>query len=289
MKTLKSFLKNLILALVGILSAALGIKGFLIPNNFIDGGVTGISMLISSELAYSLPLVILLINTPFVFFSIYKINRKFAMTSALAILGLAAVLAFAQIPAITDDKLLSAVFGGFFLGAGIGFAIRGGAVLDGTEILALILSRRIGVTVGDVILIVNILIFSVGAFFLGAEIAMYSILTYYSASRTVDFMIHGIEEFIGVTIISENSTEIKNAIMNDKGWGLTVYKAKRGLPEVDQDVLFCTVTRLEIPEIRRIINEIDSTAFIVMHNIHDTSGGMVKRKLKKVLTEIRTT
>lgn len=283
MKKVLGIIKNAFITIAGIGCATLGIKGFLLPNKFIDGGVTGISMLLASQTHLSLPLVIVLINIPFIFLGFKRIGKTFAIHSGVAILGLSLALILIDLDGITQDKLLSAVFGGVFLGAGIGLSMRGGGVLDGTEIMALVFSKKIGITIGDVILIVNLLIFSISAIFLGIETAMYSILTYYSASKTVDFLIHGIEEYIGVTIISSRSEELKKTIMKDLGWGLTVYKGQGGLSQQDQEILFCTVTRLEIPKVRKVLNAVDPYAFVVMHNIHDTSGGMIKRKFNKML------
>src|SRR5204863_6906708 len=182
-----------------IFSAAFGVKGFLLSSHFIDGGVTGISMLLANILGVSLALLILLINLPFITIGLRQIGTKFAVKSALAITGLSAVLFFVEFPDVTPDKLLTALFGGLFIGGGIGLAIRGGAVLDGTEILALVVSRRSYVLrVGDVILILNIIIFIAAAFFLGIEPAMYSILTYVAASRTIQFLIHGVEEYTAI-------------------------------------------------------------------------------------------
>lgn len=279
-RVLNEFIKTSLFLIMGIFSASLGIKGFLLPNYFIDGGVTGISMLIRNSFGVSMPLVLLIVNIPFVYVGYKQVGKVFAFRSAMAILGLACCIALINFPEITNDKLLSAVFGGIFLGAGIGFTLRGGGVLDGTEIMALIVSRKLGITVGDVILLVNVIIFGVAAFSLGMEVAMYSMLTYFSASKTVDFLIHGIEEYIGITIISNKSREIKEMIIKDMSWGVTVYKGKRGLTEIDQDILFCTVTRFEIPKFRRMVEEIDSNAFMVLQNINDTSGGVIRKKFK---------
>jgi uncharacterized membrane-anchored protein YitT (DUF2179 family) len=179
----------------------------------------------------------------------------------------------------TNDKLLAAVFGGFFLGAGIGLSIRAGGVLDGTEVMALILSKKMGTTVGDIILLLNIVIFSVAAIFLGLEPALYSVLTYFSVSKTMDFLIHGIEEYNGVTIISARSEEIKGSILNDLGRGITVYKGMGGLTNAEQDILFCVVTRLEIPRLKNVVKEIDEAAFIAVHRISDATGGVMKKQV----------
>jgi uncharacterized membrane-anchored protein YitT (DUF2179 family) len=264
---------------LGVLSAGLGLKGFLLPLHFIDGGVTGVSMLVSALSKVSLPLLILVINAPFIFIGYRQIGKMFALKSALAIAGLALCLAFLPYPVATNDKLLAAVFGGFFLGAGIGLSIRAGGVLDGTEVMALILSKKMGTTVGDIILLLNIVIFSVAAIFLGLEPALYSVLTYFSVSKTMDFLIHGIEEYNGVTIISARSEEIKGSILNDLGRGITVYKGMGGLTNAEQDILFCVVTRLEIPRLKNVVKEIDEAAFIAVHRISDATGGVMKKQV----------
>src|SRR3954470_11701910 len=213
---MKSFVReaiNVLLIILGILCAGLGLKGFLLSSRFIDGGVTGISMLLADVLGFPLAILILIINLPFIAIGYRQIGGKFAVKSALAIAGLSLCIAFVKYPDVTPDKLLTAVFGGFFIGAGIGLAIRGGAVLDGTEIAALLISRSSHLLkVGDVILILNIFIFSAAAIFLGIESALYSILTYFAASKTIDFLIHGIEEYTAIIIISDKNDEIRQAI-----------------------------------------------------------------------------
>src|SRR5438034_2701584 len=195
MKKIVRELLNVLLILLGIFSAALGLKGFLLSSSFIDGGVTGVSMLLSNVLGFPLAVLIPVINLPFVAVAYRQMGWKFALKSALAIAGFSLCLAFVKFPDVTPDKLLSAVFGGFFIGAGIELAIRGGAVLDGTEIAALLVSKSSHLLkVGDLILLLNILIFAAAALFLGIESALYSMLTYFAASKTVDFLIHGVEE-----------------------------------------------------------------------------------------------
>ena len=269
---------NVVLIILGILSAGLGLKGFLLSSRFIDGGVTGISMLLSDVLGWPLSILILVINLPFIAIGYRQIGREFAIKSALAIAGLSVCLAFVKYPDVTPDKLLTAVFGGFFIGAGIGLAIRGGAVLDGTEIAALLVSKGSPLLkVGDVILILNIFIFSAAAFFLGIESALYSILTYFAASKTIDFIIHGIEEYTAVIIVSEKSDEIRQAIISVLSRGVTVYKGRGGLTDAEQDILFCVVTRLEIGRVKTVVTEIDKAAFIVVHALADVDGGVIKK------------
>lgn len=269
---------NTFLIILGILSAGLGLKGFLLSSHFIDGGVTGISMLLSNVLGFPLSILILVINLPFIALGYRQIGKEFAIKSALAIAGLSLCIAFVKYPDVTPDKLLTAVFGGFFIGAGIGLAIRGGAVLDGTEIAALLVSKSSHLLkVGDVILILNIFIFSAAAFFLGIESALYSILTYFAASKTIDFLIHGIEEYTAIIIISDRSEEIRQMILSSLGRGVTIYKGRGGMSDTEQDILFCVVTRLEIGRVKRVTTEIDASAFIVFHPLADAQGGVIKK------------
>lgn len=228
-------------------------------------------------MGWPLAILILVINLPFIALG-YQIGRTFAIKSTLAIAGLSLVLAFVKYPDVTPDKLLTAVFGGFFIGAGIGLAIRGGAVLDGTEIAALLISKSSHLLkVGDVILLLNIAIFSAAAFFLGIESALYSMLTYFAASKTVDFLIHGVEEYTAVTIMSERSEEIRQAILRDLRRGVTVFKGRGGLSDTEQDILFCVVTRLEIGRVKSTAHDIDASAFIVVHPLSTADGGLIKR------------
>ncbi len=269
---------NIGLIVLGIFSAAFGLKGFLLSSGFIDGGVTGVSMLLSAVLGFPLWTLILVINIPFIAVGYRQLGRKFAIKSALAIAGLATCLALVKFPDVTPDKLLTAVFGGFFIGAGIGLAVRAGAVLDGTEIAALLVSKGSHLLrVGDVILILNIVIFSAAAFFLGVEAAMYSILTYFAASRTVDFLAHGLEEYTAIIIMSARSGDIRQAIIRDLNRAVTVYNGRGGLTDQHQDILYCVVTRLEIGRVSSLVKDIDPEAFIVFHPLADASGGVIKK------------
>ena len=218
-------LLNVLLIVLGILSATMGIHGFLLSSNFIDGGVTGISMLLAKVTNMPLSIWLPLVNFPFIALGYRQIGRAFAIRSTLAIAGLSVSLATLHVPDVTPDLLLTAVFGGIFLGAGIGFAVRGGAVLDGTEIAALIISKRSHLLkVGDIILMFNVVLFIVAMSVLGVEESLYSILTYVSAARTLDFVIHGIEEYTAITIVSRLNGEIAARILTHLGRGVTVYK-----------------------------------------------------------------
>ncbi len=271
-------LLNVLLIVLGILSASMGLHGFLFSSNFIDGGVTGISMLLSKVTGLSLSIWLPLVNLPFIGLGYKLIGRLFAFRSALAIGGLAVSLAVLHFPDVTHDLVLTAVFGGFFIGAGIGLAVRGGAVLDGTEIAALLISKRSHLLkVGDVILLFNVVLFIVAMSVLGVEEALYSILTYVAAARTLDFVINGIEEYTAITIVSRFSGEIAARILAHLGRGVTVYKGRGGLSGEDQEILYCVVTRLEIGSVKSIVRSLDRNAFVTSHPLADVDGGMVKR------------
>jgi len=271
-------LVNAVLIAAGIASAAFGLKGFLLSSHFIDGGVTGVSMLLTKITAAPLALWLPLVNAPFIAMGYRHMGRAFALRSALAIAGLSIVLATVHFPDATPDLLLTAVFGGFFIGAGIGLAVRGGAVLDGTEIAALIVSKRSALLrVGDVILIFNVVLFVAAMAVLGVEPALYSILTYITAARTLDFVIYGLEEFTAITIVSSRSAAIRERITGALERGVTVYKGSGGLSGAEQQILFCVVTRLEIGKVKAIVRAEDPGAFIVSHALAGAEGGVLKR------------
>ena len=269
---------NILLIVLGIFSAAMGLKGFLLSSNFIDGGVTGVSMLLAKLTPWSLAVWLPVVNAPFIIVGYQHMGRAFAVRSALAIGGLAVVLATVHFPDVTPDLLLTAIFGGFFIGAGIGLAVRGGAVLDGTEIAALLISKRSALLkVGDVILLFNIALFLTAMRLLGVEPALYSILTYLAAARTLDFVIYGLEEFTAITIVSSQSAAIRERITGELGRGVTVYKGYGGHTGHEQQILYCVVTRLEIGKVKAIVRSVDENAFVVSHALADAEGGVVKR------------
>ena len=270
--------RNALLIVLGIVSAGMGLKGFLLASNLIDGGVTGVSMLLDKVTALPLAVWLPVVNLPFVAVGYQLIGPIFALRSILAIAGLAIVLAFAHFPQVTSDPVLTAVFGGFFVGGGIGLAMRGGAVLDGTEIAALLISKRSHLLkVGDVILVFNVVLFLAAMSVLGAESALYSILTYFTAAKTLDFVIHGIEEYTAITIISSQADAIRAALTTSLGRGVTVYRGYGGMSGSEQHILLCVVTRLEIGSVKTIIKDIDQGAFIVSHSLSEVEGGVVRR------------
>lgn len=287
--SLKVFIKDTFIVLVGIFFAALGLEYFIVPNKLLDGGVTGISLLLSNITKMDVSIFIFLINIPFIILGYTQVGKLFALKTFLSISTLSAVLLFVHSlhpHAATTEPILISVFGGICLGAGIGFAMRGGCVIDGTEVLALYLTRRTSLQVGEIILMINILIFGVAALLQGLETALYSILTFMAASKTVDFLTSGIEEYTGVMIISEKSENIRKQIVTELGRGVTIYSGKRGLRGKkakdaglnDRDILYTVVTKLELTKVRAIAEEHDNSCFMTTHSINSVRGGMVKRR-----------
>lgn len=276
------YVKDFVLITLGIFSASFGFKGFLLTNHFIDGGATGISLLISALTGVPLYVLIVCVNIPFIILAYNTMGKEFAIKTSLSITGLAICLALISFPNITNDNLLVAIFGGFFLGAGIGLAVRGGAVIDGTEVLAIYLSKKLGTTIGDVIIMINVIIFATAAYFLSIEIALYSMITYLSASKTLDFIIEGIEEYIGVTIVSSHSEAIRQMIIEKLGRGVTVYNGKKGYGKRGEttaiDIIYTVITRLELNKLNHEIEKIEPNAFVVMNSVKDTKGGMIKKR-----------
>ena len=280
---IRRHVKDAIFILLGVVMASIGLKGYILPNNFLDGGAMGVSLLLEMLTKIELSYLIILVNLPFIIIGAKQISIEFAIKSIFAILALAILVHYVALPDITQDKLLISIFGGFFLGAGIGLTIRGGAVIDGTEVLAITVSRKSNMTVGDFIAVFNILLFFSAIFLVGIETAMYSMLTYLSASKTVDFIINGIEEYLGVIIVSEKAEEIKYHISRNLGRGVTAFKSDKGFGSRGEfgeegKVLFCVVTRLEVSKLLLEIEKIDATAFVVQHGIKDTKGGMIKKR-----------
>ena len=266
--------------ILGVISATIGLKAFLLSNNFLDGGAMGVSLLINILTDIDLSVLIIIINLPFIIIGYRQISWQFAIRSTISIILLSVLVHFVELPSITSDKLLIAIFGGVFLGAGIGFSIRGGSVIDGTEVMAIYVSRRGGITVGNFIAIFNVALFIIAAFLINVETAMYSMLTYVAASKSVDFIINGIEEYIGITIVSPQNADIRHMITDQLHRGVTVYRAAGGYQSAHDEnrkVLFCVVTRLEVTKLLSEIEKIDPTAFVVQHSIREIKGGVLKK------------
>jgi len=277
-------IKSLLLKILGVIFAAIAIKGFMIPNHFLDGGLLGISILIHEFYHIEVAIPLVLLNLPFVYLGYRKIGKNFAAHALLAIILLGVSLYFIKIPTVTNDHFLTAIFGGVFVGLGLGFVIRGGGVIDGLEVLAEYTNKKFGLSTSEIIMAINTLIFLIIAFYLGLEKAMYSILTFYTALRVSDYVVDGFEKLISLTIISPNSELVKSLIVNDFNKAITVYKGERGnLPgsygvKTDCDIIVAVVTRLEVHKIKKAIRAKDSKAFMYIQNIKEVGGGVLSKR-----------
>ncbi|MFD2599124.1 YitT family protein [Sphingobacterium corticis] len=277
---------DIIFLILGVLCASFALKSFLVPNHFLDGGVTGISLLLHEVYGWNLGLLLILLNIPFILLSWAKVGRNFAIRSSLTIILIALAMHFISFPELTHDRLLVAMFGGFFMGIGIGLSMRGGGTFDGMEVLALLTFKRSSFTITEIILGMNMIIFIIAAAFIRVETALYAILTYLIASQTTKYVIEGIEAYTGVTIVSSDSEAVKRALVLSLNRGITVYKGERGFMKesfersTDVDIIFTIVTRLEVRKLRNIVHAIDPKAFIFTQTVREPQGGIVKEIVK---------
>jgi len=277
-------IKNLLQIIIGAGMAVFAMKGFMIPNKFMDGGVTGISILLHEISHINISIFVVLFNLPFVYLGFKRIGKTFAVQTTIAIVLLAIGLLFTEISPITTDPLLIAIFGGILIGTGVGLVIRSGGVIDGAEVIAVFTKRRTGFSNSEIIMLFNTFIFAGAAFHFGLETAMYSLITYYSATRATDYVVDGIEQYTSINIISAHHEKVKDFLVNELGKGITVYKGERGyLPgsfdiKNDCEIIVTIVTRLEINQIQESISAIDPKAFIYIQSVKEASGGLLKEK-----------
>jgi uncharacterized membrane-anchored protein YitT (DUF2179 family) len=276
--------KSLLQIIVGAGLAVFAMKGFMIPNRFMDGGVTGISILLHEISHINISIFIIVFNLPFIYLGYKKIGKTFAVQTTLAVILLAVGLLFINIQPVTKDKLLIAIFGGILIGTGVGLVIRSGGVIDGAEVIAVFTKRRTGFSNSEIIMLFNTFIFAGAAFHFGYETAMYSLITYFAATRATDYVVDGIEQYTAINIISSQHENVKNLLVNDLGKGITVYKGERGyLPgsydiKTDCEIIVTIVTRLEINQIQEAVIVIDPKAFIYIQSINEATGGILKAK-----------
>ncbi len=275
--------RSLLFTVVGVFFAVVGLQGFLVPNNYLDGGVTGMSILVKGYAHIHMSILLIVFNFPFVIMGYHKVGRTFAIQALIAMLLLSAGMYFIQIPVFTADNVLIAAFGGFFIGLGIGLVIRGGGVLDGLEIIGQYTQKKSAFSASEIILTLNILMILGAAYKFGIEAGMYSILVYFTAMKTTDYVVDGFEQFTALHVISKDSEKIKAMIVDDFGKALSIYKGERGyLPDsdavpVDCDVIMVIVTRLEVFRLSEAIMTIDPQAFLYVHSIKEVKGGIVRR------------
>lgn len=284
--SLSENIQDAIFILAGVVIASFALKEFLVPNHFFDGGITGVSLLVHEVYHFNLGLVILLFNLPLVIISYFSVGKSFALKTFISVALLGVCLLLIPDYALTKDKLLISIFGGVFLGIGIGLVMRAGAALDGIEVLALYTLKKTSFTITEIILGINILIFTIAALKFGVETALYSILTYFAATRSIDYVVEGLQAYTGVTIISSQSEAIKYELVNNLGRGITVYKGERGfLPgnfdvSTDCDIIFTVISRLELRKLNNLVHDVDPKAFVFANTIKEASGGIIKRRHK---------
>lgn len=270
---------------LGIVFASIGLKAFLLPNGFLDGGVTGIAILLNRQFGINVSVLLLALSVPFLILAYQAVARRVAIKSVISIMGLAVAIQFETFPVVTNDELLIAIFGGLFLGLGIGLAIRNGAVLDGSEILGVFLNDRFGIPIGQVNLAFNIILFGITALVLSLEIALYSVLTYVITAKVTDYIIEGFEDFIGMQIVSRKHELVRLAILEKIGVGMTIYQGEGGYGhsgvQRDIKIIHTVINRIDLRKIYRVVEEVDPNAFLVEYEIHNIKGGVLRRYLKR--------
>jgi len=268
-----------------IFFASIGLKAFLLPNGFLDGGVTGIAILVSELFDLNISFLLPIISIPFFIIGYFHITKRILLKSVISIICLSLMIHFENFKSITDDKLIIAIFGGIFLGVGIGMAIRNGSVLDGSELLGLYFNKKYGFSIGSIILLFNIVLFCITALLISAEVAMYSILTYLVTGKAVDFTIQGFENYVGLMIISKNSGELQDSFYQKIGQGTTVYRGVRGYGRSGvsepKEIIHVVANRIDVMRIKRMIEEIDPNAFIIEFDVNNVNGGKIRRYLSK--------
>lgn len=261
----------------GIVLAALSLEAFLVPNLILDGGVTGVSMILSQLTSLPLSLFILILNIPFVYIGYKNLGRRFLIKAIYSMTMFSIVLSlFHHIPEFTEDILLATVFGGLFLGLGVGLVIRFGGCLDGTESVAMVLSRKTSLSVGQVVLIFNLFIYTLAGFIFGFDRALYSLLTYFITFKVIDMVAEGLEQAKAAMIITDKSAQLAQNIYNKLGRTVTIMDGK-GLISGEKLVMYCVITRIEIPELKRIIADEDNSAFVTITDISEIIGSHIKR------------
>lgn len=273
---------------IGAFIAGFALEGFLIPNSMIDGGIIGISIMLSTITKANLGLLILFINGPFIFLALKKLGKLFVVQTlyAIAMLGLSVNIFHHHVA--TDDLLLATVFGGLVLGIGVGIVLRNNAAMDGTEIISIRLAKKFGFSIGEIIMFFNIFIYTCAGFLYGWDRAMYSIMVYFIAYKVIDIVLEGLNEAKSVTIISDKSEQIGNAIIKKLDIGVTYIEGKGGYTGAEKKIIYCVISRLEMAKLKELIKSIDKSAFLAIEDVHEVDGVQIKqrraRKKKKILT-----
>lgn len=278
-KTAMDWIKKYLILIIGSLIYSAGLEIFLVPNNIIDGGIVGISIMASYLTGIPFGVYMLVLNLPFLYLGYKQIGKTFAISTIISIIALSIFSEFLEpVPQITQDYFLAAIFGGIIAGAGVGLVIRQGGSLDGTEITAIILDRKTSFSVGEVVMFFNLFILGAAGFVFGWDKAMYSLVAYFIISKMIDVVLKGLDESYAVMIVSDEYEEIADALMHRLGRGVTYLHGKGAYTGDDKQVLYCVVTRLEVVKLKEIALEKDETAFVTINPVHDIVGGRFKKK-----------
>ncbi|MBQ8669176.1 YitT family protein [bacterium] len=281
-RTIFKLLKSLFFITIGAFITAFALESFLLPNKVIDGGIIGISMIVNQLTHWNLGLLIIILNTPFILLALKKMGKMFVFLTAYANIILAFALNIFHHYKVTNDITLATVFGGIVLGIGVGLILKNESSLDGTEILSLLVSKKFGCSVGEFIMGINVFIYLAAGKVFSWESAMYSILTYFIASKVIDAVMEGLNSSKSVRIISDDAGIIGNALIEKLDISITYLKGIGGYSGQEKDIIYCVISRLELPKMIEITKEIDPHAFVSVVDVHETYGGRFRRKIDKI-------
>ncbi len=270
---------------IAIVLASIGLKAFLLPNGFLDGGVTGISILLNKITGFEISIILPIISIPFFAIGWFTVSKRIVIRSLISVLILSLVIHFENFQPITDDKLLISIFGGLFLGAGIGIAIKNGSVLDGSEILGIFVNERTGISIGLIIFWFNVVLFLLAGFLFSLEVAMYSVLTYIITAKTIDLILEGFEDYVGLMIVTSKSREMQKALIKDIGQGMTIYQGTKGYGSQGEkqnlEIIHTVVNRIDTKKVYRVLKKVDKDAFVIEFDVNKVSGGVLRKYLTR--------
>ena len=265
--------------------ASIGLKAFLLPNGFLDGGVTGISILLNKITGFEISIILPVISIPFFVIGWFTVSKRIVIRSLISVLILSLVIHFENFQPITDDKLLISIFGGLFLGAGIGIAIKNGSVLDGSEILGIFVNERTGISIGLIIFWFNVVLFLLAGFLFSLEVAMYSVLTYIITAKTIDLILEGFEDYVGLMIVTSKSGEMQKALLKDIGQGMTIYQGTKGYGSQGEkqnlEIIHTVVNRIDTKKVYRVLKKVDKDALVIEFDVNKVSGGVLRKYLTR--------
>ena len=270
---------------IAIVLASIGLKAFLLPNGFLDGGVTGISILLNKITGFEISIILPVISIPFFVIGWFTVSKRIVIRSLISVLILSLVIHFENFQPITDDKLLISIFGGLFLGAGIGIAIKNGSVLDGSEILGIFVNERTGISIGLIIFWFNVVLFLLAGFLFSLEVAMYSVLTYIITAKTIDLILEGFEDYVGLMIVTSKSGEMQKTLLKDIGQGMTIYQGTKGYGSQGEkqnlEMIHTVVNRIDTKKVYRVLKKVDKDAFVIEFDVNKVSGGVLRKYLTR--------